>query len=209
MTDHVGLALLAGYRAGAVPREEVANLVDVVLAFPSVDSDPDCLAYSASPYDRSVCVYNVNSSAAWFLQSAWDAGIRESDGQAELAQRLYAHDVRLAQGGWWPYSSNRLTLRQDWNHNAAMIDFQFQLDVVAGQQSLDDVMPGGWVHPDPALRTSRDVIGYVRLLPYACQYRGGVVDAASPLVPGFTEASDAGQLALWSVRTAASCGIDD
>jgi putative cell wall-binding protein len=206
MTDHAGVALLAGFRAGAVSADEVGALVDLVLAFPTVEGDPDCLAYSTAPTDRSICVYNVNSAAAWFLQSAWDAGVRRSPTQSEMAQRLYRHDVALAVDGWWPYSSTRLTQKQDWNHNAAMIDFQFQLDVTAGQQSLDVVMPGGWLHPDPALRSPRDVIGYARLLPYACGDRGGVVDAAAPLVPTMGEASDLGQLALWSVRTAASCG---
>jgi hypothetical protein len=87
-----------------------------------------------------------------------------------------------------------------------MVDFQFQLDPVAGQESLDHVMPNGWVHPDPRLATSSDVMGYMRLLPYACGYRGTVPDAATTLASTQTEASILGQLALWSVRTTASCG---
>ncbi len=203
ITDHAGIGLLAGLRAGAVPASEVGALVDLVLAWPRVAGDPDCLAYSVASTDRKHCVYNVNSSASWFLQSAYDAGVRRP-GQQELAQRLYQHDVAKASGGWWPYSSNQPTLRQDWNHNAAMVDFQFQLDVEAGQASLDALMPGGWVHPDRP--TAEDVQGYLRLLPYACGYRDTVPAAARSLAARQKEASASGQLALWAVRTTASCG---
>ncbi len=203
ITDHAGIGLLAGLRAGAVPASEVAALVDLVMAWPRVAGDPDCLAYSVASTDRKHCVYNVNSSASWFLQAAHDAGVRRP-GQQDLAQRLYQHDVVKASGGWWPYSSSQLTTRQDWNHNAAMVDFQFQLDVQAGQASLDAVMPGGWVHPDRS--TAEDVQGYLRLLPYACGYREGVPAAARTLAARQKDASASGQLALWAVRTTASCG---
>ena len=205
VTDHAGVGLLAGLRAGAVPPAEVGALVDLVLAWPHVTGDDDCLAYSTSLWDRRTCVYNVNSAAAWFLQSAWDAGVQRP-GQQELAQRLYQHDVALEYGGWWPYSALTPTRRQDWNHNAANIDFQFQLDAPAGQTSLDDVMPGGWLHPDPGSRTALDVMGYLRLLPYACGYRDGVPEAAWSMAATQRAASTLGQLALWSVRTTASCG---
>ncbi|WP_157598382.1 cell wall-binding repeat-containing protein [Phycicoccus sp. Root101] len=203
VTDHAGVGLLVGLRAGEVQAAEVGDLVDLVMAWPRVTGDEDCLAYSTAVSDRRFCVYNVNSSASWFLQSAWDAGVRRP-GQQELAQRLYAHDVSKASGGWWPYSSNHLTTRQDWNHNAAMIDFQFQLDVEAGRASLASVMPGGWVHPDRS--TVNDVQGYMRLLPYACSYRDGVPEAARILAAKQKDASESGQLALWSIRTTASCG---
>lgn len=205
VTDHAGVGLLAGLRAGAVPAPEVAALVDLVVGWPRVTGDDGCLAYSASATDRAVCVYNVNSSAAWFLQAAWDAGVQR-EGQQELAAHLYAHDSVLATDGWWPYSSTQPSTRQDWNHNAAMIDFQFQLDVVAAQAALELVMPGGWVHPDPRLRSPSDVMGYLRLLPHACGYRGGVPEAARALAETQQDASGSGQLALWAVRTTASCG---
>ena len=175
------------------------------MRWPRVMDDDACLAYSTAVSDRQYCVYNVNSSASWFLQAAWDAGVQRP-GQRELAASLYEHDVAYAYDGWWPYSSNRLSVRQDWNHNAAMVDFQFQLDVVAGQRSLDELMPGGWVHPTPSLRTRSDVMGYLRLLPYACSYRADVPAAARTLAALQTEASESGQLALWTVRTTASCG---
>ena len=203
VTDHAGVGLLVGLRARVVPAGEVGALVDLVMAWPRVEGDDDCLAYSTSPTDRRHCVYNVNSSAAWFLPSAWDAGVRRP-GQQELAERLYAHDVAHASGGWWPYSSNQLNVRQDWNHNAAMVDFQFQLDVVAGQASLDALMPGGWVHPDRS--RPNDVQGYLRLLPYACAYRAGVPEAVRGLAAAQKDASESGQLALWAIRTTASCG---
>ncbi len=205
VTDHAGVGLMGGLRAGTVTAAEVGALVDLVMRWPRVLDDNACLAYSNAAADRLHCVYNVNSSAAWFLQAAWDAGVQRP-GQRELAKSLYQHDVAYAYDGWWPYSSNKLSVRQDWNHNAAMVDFQFQLDVAAGQRSLDLLMPGGWVHPTPSLRTRADVMGYLRLLPYACSYRADVPAAARTLAALQTEASESGQLALWTVRTTASCG---
>ncbi|MFQ6172009.1 cell wall-binding repeat-containing protein [Oryzobacter sp. R7] len=203
--DHAGLALVVGLRAGAVPASEVTALVDLVLRWPSIDGDPGCLAYSTSPTDRRYCVYNVNSAAAWFLKAAWDAGVRRP-GQLELAERLYTHDVAFQRDGWWPYSSTRTTAKQDWNHNAAMVEFQLLLDPPAGQATLDLVMPGGWDHPDPAAVHENDVIGYVRLLPFACGYRSPALAPARARFDDFLVASDAGQAALWAVRTVASCG---
>lgn len=204
--DHAGLALVVGLRAGAVQATEVGALVDLVLRWPTVDGDPDCLAYSMSTTDRAHCVYNVSSAAAWFLRAAWDAGVRRP-GQLELAERIHRHDAALQlDDGWWPYSSLRPTVRQDWNHNAAMVEFQLLLDPEAGQRSLDLLMPGGWTHPDPKAVQANDVIGYVRLLPFACGHRTAPLEPARARVAAFTSASDAAQAALWSVRTVASCG---
>lgn len=206
ITDHVGRALLEGYKAGVVSSSEIGKLVDMVLSWPSAKGEPDCLAYSKQPGDDSLCVYNVNSGAAWFLKATYDAGIRRS-GQLQLAQRLYAHDAALQHDGWWAYSSaSPQESYQDWNHNAAMIDMQVGLDPVAGQQSLDTVMPQGWPHPVAKLRRYDDSMGYTRVLPYACQYRTGVVAADRLVLPKQKNAADAGQLGLWAARTARACG---
>jgi putative cell wall-binding protein len=204
VTDHVGRPLLAGRAAGAVADTEVRALVDLLLRWPTVRGDAGCLAYSTRPSDAAYCVYNVNMSAAWFLRAAYDAGIRRS-GQLALADRLYAHDAALQRGAWWPYSSATPGTRQDWNHNAAMIDFQRLLAPAAGQASLDLVMPRGWVHPD-APRFD-DAMGYTRLVPFACGYRSPELLAADRKVMAASRyASDVGQVALWAAVTAQACG---
>ena len=208
VTDHAGRALLEGYRAGVIPASEIQPLVDLVLSWPTVQGDPNCLAYTRQPSDRRYCVYNVNSGAAWFLKAAYDAGIRRT-GQLELSRRLYAHDAALQHGGWWPYSSAaKPNTYQDWNHNAAMIDMQLDLDRAAGQRALDAVMPGGWVHPVSSLRKYDDAMGYTRLTPFACSYRSSALVAADRAIlpKQKTNAADTGQLTLWAARTARACG---
>lgn len=208
ITDHAGRALLEGYKAGVIPASEVRSLVDLVLSWPSVQGDPNCLAYTRQPSDGRYCVYNVNSGAAWFLRASYDAGIRRT-GQLELSRRLYAHDAALQHDGWWPYSSAaKPGSYQDWNHNAAMIDMQLDLDRAAGQRAVDAVMPGGWVHPVSSLRRYDDAMGYTRVLPHACGYRSSALVAADRAIlpKQKSNAADTGQLTLWAARTARSCG---
>ena len=206
VTDHVGRALLHARAAGVVGDAEVAALVDLVLGWPSVVGDPDCLGYSPRSSDRRICVYNVNMAAAWFLKAAYDAGVRRP-GQLETSARLYAHDAPLQNGGWWPYGSSTRSRRQDWNHNAAMIDMQFLLDPAAATAALKLVMPGGWRHPDVDRRRFDDAMGYTRLLPYACGYRSSaLMNADRQVMAVQRDASDVGQLTLWAVATAEECG---
>jgi hypothetical protein len=206
VTDHAGRALLGAHEAGLVGDAEIAALVDLVMRWAPLTGDPQCLAYSSRPSDRSICIYNVNTSAAWFLAAAHAAGVQRP-GQLELSQRLYAHDKPLQTAGWWPYGSNAPNRRQDMNHNASMIDMQLALDPEAGQASLDAVMPGGWRHPDVAMRRFDDAMGYARLLPYACGYRSTeVLNANRQLLAAQRDSSDVGQVALWSAATAEACG---
>ena len=208
VTDHAGRALLEGHRAGVIAASEIQPLVDLVLSWPTVQGDPDCLAYTRQPSDRRYCVYNVNTGAAWFLKAAYDAGIRRP-GQLELSRRLYTHDAALQHGGWWPYSSAaKPSTYQDWNHNAAMVDMQLDLDPAAGQKALDAVMPGGWVHPVASVRKYDDAMGYTRLVPSACAYRSSALVAADRAIlpKQRVNAADTGQLTLWATRTARACG---
>jgi putative cell wall-binding protein len=206
VTDHAGRALLQAHQAGLVGDGEIAALVDLVLRWASLTGDRDCLAYSSRASDRAICIYNVNTSAAWFLAAAHAQGVQRP-GQLETSERLYGHDAPLQTAGWWPYGSNAPNRRQDMNHNASMIDMQLLLDPAAGQASLDAVMPGGWRHPDVALRRFDDAMGYTRLLPHACGYRStDVLNADRQLVAAQREASDVGQVTLWAAATAAACG---
>ena len=206
VSDHVGLVLIAGLPSGATSPAEVASLVSLLMGWPRVEGDPDCLAYTPQPTDDKYCVYNGNTAAAWFLRAASDLGVTRA-GQLDLSRRLYAHDALLQRAGWWPYSSASPTKRQDWNHNAAMIDAQLLLDPSAGQAALDAVMPLGWVHPDPGTRFFDDAMGYMRLVPYACGYRSSSLMAAARSVAAQQRiGSDTGQLALWTARTTQACG---
>jgi hypothetical protein len=205
LTDHVGRVLLDAYRAGVVDATELGGLVDLILAWPRVRGDPGCLAYSDSGYDDRFCVYNVDSAAAWFLRKAWDLGIRRS-GQLALSEALAAHDaLAIGAGGWWPYHSG-LVAPQDWNHNAATIESHLLLSPDIGADALAAVMPGGLWHPDPRARAWDDPVGYVRLLPWACDRRAGAIAAARAVATQQRLASDTAQLGLWSARTAAACG---
>lgn len=206
VSDHVGLVLIAGMPSGATSAAEIGSLVDLLMGWPRVEGDPDCLAYTPQPTDDRYCVYNGNIAAAWFLRAASDRGVTRT-GQLELSRRLYAHDAVLQTAGWWPYSSASPTKRQDWNHNAAMIDAQLLLDPLAGAAALDAVMPSGWLHPDVGTRFYDDAMGYMRLVPYACEYRSGsLMSAARSIAAQQTIGSDTGQLTLWTARTTSACG---
>lgn len=205
VTDHVGRVLLAGLPSGATSASEVGSLVDLVLAWPRVKGDSSCLAYSPAYGDDRICVYNVNTAAAWFLRAANDAGVVRA-GALDLSSRLYSHDAVHESSGWWPYSAAS-TKRQDWNHNSAMIDAQLPLDPSAGQASLDAVMPNGWVNPDPLAQRYDDAMGYLRLVPYACGYRSSsLMSAARSVAAKQAIGSDTGQLTLWTALTTQACG---
>lgn len=206
VTDHAGRVLLNAHAAGLVTDTEIAGLVDLLMSWPTVVGDPDCLGYSPRADDRRICVYNTNMAAAWFLRAAYDAGVRRP-GQLEMSARLYAHDAPLQTAGWWPYGSSTRSRRQDWNHNAGMIDMQLLLDSPAARAALQDVMPGGWRHPDVNRRRFDDAMGYTRLLPFACGYRSSaLITADRQVMAAQRDASDVGQLTVWTVATAASCG---
>lgn len=206
MTDHAGRALIDGLRAGAVPAAEVAEQVDLILDWPRITGDPDCLAYSDSPNDRRWCVYNSNSGAGWFLAAAWDLGVRRP-GQAELAAAIGVHDAPENDGtGWWPYYDKTPTIRQDWNHNAWTIEAHLTLTPDLGTRSLAQTMATGMFHPDPALRTYEDPMGFLRLLPFDCTKQAGVDAAAREVAAAQKQAGLTAQLALWAARTADTCG---
>jgi hypothetical protein len=201
----VGRVLLDAYAAGVVDGRELGGLVERVLAWPRVRGDPDCLAYSDSGHDDEYCVYNVNSEAAWFLRRAWDLGIQRP-GQLARSQVLAAHDAAIVDDdGWWPYRSGN-TIRQDWNHNAATIEQHLLLTPELGSAAVAKVIATGIWHPDPRARSFDDPVGYIRLLPWACDARGDAIAAAYGVAAQQRLASDAAQLALWAARTAVACG---
>lgn len=206
ITDHVGRALIDGLRAGAIPAAEVAQQVDLVLAWPRLTGDPGCLAYSDTPYDRRWCIYNASSGAGWFLRAAWDLGVRRP-GQLELAAAIGAHDAEAyLGGGWWPYTSRYPSTPQDLNHDSWTIEAHLTLNPDLGAQALAAVLAGGMVHPDPAVRNWDDPMGFLRLVPFDCSKQAGVDAAVRQVAAHRSLADTPAQLALWAARTAAACG---
>ncbi len=77
LAGHVGPVLLDGMRAGAVPRADIQELVDLVATAPRIDTAAGrCIAYSRDPDDvkPGLCVVNVNAGAAAFLMQAGAEG---------------------------------------------------------------------------------------------------------------------------------------
>lgn len=110
LADHVGLPLLAGYEAGAVPESRIQGIVDTLMAMPRIAVPTgQCVAYSDQQADvrPSYCVHNVNSGVAHFLRRASAAGIT-APGVTALIQGIVAHEAGAYRPAdrWWPYMGN-------------------------------------------------------------------------------------------------------
>ena len=205
VTDHVGLVLLDGYQAGAVPAQEVAELVEMVRNWPTVDGQPGCLAYSNSQYDRTSCVHNVNSSAIWFIDAAERFGAW-TGAPADLSA-LLEHELSAYRGdGWWPYRDDQ-EQRQDVNHNAAEVEqLQFVApDLAASALQLMVSDPAVPYHPDEAMQTAYDPMGFLRLGVQSCTAANTAFPDSVTLAQAVPYSVVTAQLALWSARVAAIC----
>lgn len=132
--DHVGPALLAGWKAGAVPASYVIGTVDSLL-LTRIDATPngECMAYSRTVADRpstAGCVVNVSLGAAAYLQTVINSGILNgdtvrTDKATAIINRLKPlglNTYNATTGGWsYMYKTNGQPVSanvQDWNHNA-------------------------------------------------------------------------------------------
>lgn len=98
IAEHIGTPMLAGYRAGAVDRTDVQELVDMVAAFPIKDG---CVPYSLSRNDLTVgCVNNVNALVGAFLVGAGEAGL---DVPGSMAASITERVISSHVGKGWHY----------------------------------------------------------------------------------------------------------
>jgi putative cell wall-binding protein len=205
ITDHVGRALLDGFEAGAVPAEEIAALVEIVRNWPTVEGQPGCLAYSNSEFDRTSCVHNVNTSAIWFIDAAERAGSWPGP-PADLSQLLEHETDAYLGDGWWPYRDDQES-RQDVNHNAAQVE---QLRFAAAELGAEALAlmvadPAVPYHPDEAMRSAYDPIGFLRLGEQDCDAANAAYGDSATLTQTVPYAITRAQIALWSARVASQC----
>lgn len=134
LTDQVGPVFLEGWQHGVVPKAKVEQVIHLVETFPLAEVDGTCVAYSTTPQDAPFCVYNINTSAAYFLRLASEAGF---DVDLSRVPTIVARDrSALIDGEWWPYMEG-YTRRQDWQHNALMVEAFMTLDPPTGRITLD------------------------------------------------------------------------
>lgn len=134
LTDHVGPVFLRGYEAGVVPRARVRQVIRLVEKFPLANTPGTCVSYSTTSADAAYCTGNINASAAHFLVRAHDAGFKVD---LSRVPRIVKHNRATLLDGdwWWPYVVGRVE-RQDWYHNATMVEAAMDLDPKVGRKAL-------------------------------------------------------------------------
>lgn len=140
LSDHVGLTLLEGYKAGVVPAAEVQAIVNQLMAFPRVSvSKGACIAYSNNANDKNYCAHNVNSGVAWFLQEANAAGFG-AKGMQRLISEITIQEVMTYNSTtyWWPYRDNGPA--QDSDHNSHSAESMYRLAYWIGRESSYQMM---------------------------------------------------------------------
>ncbi len=196
LTDHVGRVLLDAWHAGAVPRDEIEQLVDVLLAMPSSQSASGvCYAYSDQAADLGPCVVNVNAAAALFLSRARGMGF-DRPGLSVGVAAIVHRDAAAFDNGW-PYIEGE-AMRQRLIYNALNAEAHLQLNPKLGDVALAAV----FAQPDAAWT---DPLGRMRLVPYRCdRARGTLVDAVHMLMDPRVDARVLAELSYWSARV--HCG---
>ena len=144
---HVGRVLLAGYDAGAIPAARVTEAVAALLDTPQSNGG-QCIAYSKHSNDANMpCVWNVSSTAAWFIWRASQRGLvpagRETEALNKLRQwrDVVRSEYKTSLGGW-TYQSNTTALQDPW-HNAPTVAAMYELDPTIGPTALNGHF-GNW-----------------------------------------------------------------
>lgn len=137
IASHVGPALLAGYKAGVLPKEPVQTIVNLLMTTPRIDwPEGRCIAYSRAPADASnngYCVHNVNAAAAWFLDKANDAGVGKS-GLNKMVLEITRREVYRFNSSllWWTYRDAAGS--QDADHNSFHAEMMYGLALPIGRE---------------------------------------------------------------------------
>lgn len=198
---HVGIPLLDGHEAHVVPDSRVQEIVDLTAEVPLRDG---CVPYSLHDNDLDEpCVHNVNAGVAWFLTEAEDAGFGHPklvDQRARVTSRLVSE--YLPDEHNWPYrdESDRMS---DPGHTHVKLT------------AVRHLVPAIWEHAAPAFIDvdpfqveRRDVLGYLRALPYGlCDEARQWRDRASDTVGGDTSARRVASLAASAARIHEDCGV--
>lgn len=196
LTDHVGPVFLAGYAAGVVPEWRVRQVIEQVETFPLADTPGSCVAYSTTDVDRPYCVLNINASAAMFLTEADAAGF---DVDLSRVPQLVEHDrAAMIDGEWWPYTMNTPDVRQDWQHNATMVEAFMALDPATGRIALDAMSAA--TPPN-----SYEAAALLRLAPFDCALAQPSV-LATALAEADQDAHHIGLVAYLGAIAGEACG---
>lgn len=139
LADHVGMPLLAGFKAGVVPRDKVQSVVNLVMKMPRIAVSPgQCIAYSNRTNDVKTGyeVHNVNAGAAYFLSQAAALGFSASTSGLHRTMgdiTVYTeHMYRTADIGW-AYRSTQTTL-QDPDHQSYTAQSMYNLAYWTGRE---------------------------------------------------------------------------
>lgn len=139
MADHVGPVLLAGYKAGAVTRDRVQSVVDMLVAWRQLIEVARgvCVSYSTWEWDAYswMCVHNVNAGVASFLHDAASAGFGAT-GMHRLITDITVKETAdyLVDGRGWPYMTDGSTSVQDPDHEAYTADSMYRLAYWIGRE---------------------------------------------------------------------------
>jgi hypothetical protein len=150
-------------------------------------------------------VHNVTAAGIWFVDAAYRIGAVPGPAP-DLADEVQ-HEVDAYRGdGWWPYRDAQTT-SQDVNHNAGTIDPLRDVAPATAQHALGRMAadPAVPFHPETALRTIYDPIGFLRLGDLDCTLAARAYPQSVSLVGTLPDATAATELAHWTARVGAGC----
>jgi hypothetical protein len=152
LAGHVGPTLLAGYKAGKVPKADIQTLVNLLMSTPRINYETArgaCLAYSRHANDNLTwaCVHNVNAGAGHFLQEAAGAGVTATGMQkliADITRReAYAYQPTISgRDAWWRYADT--SALNDADHNSYEAASMYHLAYGIGREPVYQHMADEW-----------------------------------------------------------------